>query len=146
MDLGSLQPAAGSRRPRKRIGRGEASGQGETAGRGHKGYGSRSGWKKRRGYEGGQMPLHRRLPKFGFTNIFRRTHEVVNVGALQRFDAQAVVDKALLHTAGLISKPQARVKILGDGEVTVALTVHADAFSQSAAAKIEQAGGQIVVA
>ncbi len=139
-----LRPSSGATRPRKRIGRGPGSGQGKTAGRGHKGQKSRSGYHHQRGFEGGQMPLHRRIPKRGFTNIFRREYDVVNLSDLDRFDAgdsvtpQELARKRLAHGR----RP---IKILGGGELKKALTVSAHKFSESARARIEAAGGRCEV-
>jgi large subunit ribosomal protein L15 len=141
VDLSSLRPAPGARQPRKRVGRGTGSGLGKTAGRGHKGRKSRSGGNSPPGYEGGQMPLQRRLPKRGFTNPFRREYEVVNLAALGRFAAGSVVDLEALAVAGLAGKHGKRVKILGKGALDHALTVKAHAFSESARAAIEAKGG-----
>jgi large subunit ribosomal protein L15 len=140
--LHSLKPARGSRKQRKRIGRGEGSGTGKTAGRGHKGAKSRSGYKFKRGFEGGQMPLHRRVPKRGFHNPFRVEYEVVNIDTLaERFDADTVVTPDLLREHGLVSGGKKLVKVLARGEVTKKLTVRAHKFSGKAAEKIAAAGG-----
>ena len=139
-----LAPASGATHARKRVGRGPGSGHGKTAGRGSKGQKSRSGYTHLRGFEGGQMPLHRRLPKRGFTNIFRRPYDPVNLSSLGKFESGHEVTPELLHSRGLIGK-NARVKILGDGEVTRALTVRAHKFSASAKEKIEKAGGRCEV-
>lgn len=144
MDLHTLKPAEGSKKTRKRVGRGPGSGLGKTSGRGHKGAGQRSGFKKNAGHEGGQMPLHRRLPKRGFTNIFRKEFQVVNVGDLVRCDAGEVTGDTLQAT-GLIKNLKHPVKILGNGEIEKAYTVKAHAFSKSAVAKIEAAGGKAEV-
>jgi len=141
MKLHELKPAAGSRKSPKRVGRGPGSGTGKTAGRGHKGQKSRSGYSKKPGFEGGQMPLHRRLPKRGFTNIFRTEYRVVNVERLGGFEAGSVVDPEVLLKAGLLAKGKDGVKVLGNGEIGVALTVRAHRFTGSAAKKIEAAGG-----
>ncbi len=138
MKLHDLSPAKGSRRSRKRIGRGPGSGTGKTAGRGHKGQRSRAGYSQRLGFEGGQMPLIRRLPKRGFTNIFRREVAAVNVRDLASFEGE--VTPELLVERGL-ARRGLQVKILGDGELTAALTVKAHRFSRSARQKIEAAGG-----
>ncbi len=115
------------------------------AGRGHKGYGSRSGSKKRSWFEGGQMPLQRRLPKFGFTNIFRKEFQIVNVGSLEKLDKEKEVTKEVLLANGLIRKKRLPVKVLGEGELTVKLTVKVDAVSKSAKEKIEKVGGSVVL-
>lgn len=143
MDLSHLKPAAGATKNRKRLGRGPGSGQGKTAGRGHKGEGSRSGSTLSPGYEGGQMPLARRLPKRGFANRFRREVRTVNVGALSRFEAGAEVDAAALAAAGLVPSATEPVKLLGEGDVKVALKVSVNAASGGARAKIEAAGGSV---
>ena len=142
MDQSTLKPAQGSKHPKKRIGRGHGSGQGAQAGRGHKGAQSRSGYKFKRGFEGGQMPLHRRVPKRGFHNPFRVEYEVVNLDTLgERFEAGTVVTLELLAEHRLISGTKKRLKVLGRGEVGKALTVHAHKFSGKAAEKIAAAGG-----
>jgi large subunit ribosomal protein L15 len=137
----SLRPASGATHSRKRVGRGPGSGHGKTAGRGSKGQKSRSGYAHLRGFEGGQMPLHRRLPKRGFTNIFRRPYDPVNLSNLERFDAGEEVTPDTLHSRGLTGK-NALVKILGGGEIGKALIVRAHKFSASAKEKIEKAGGR----
>lgn len=142
MRLHELTSAPGSTKPRKRIGRGPGSGQGKTAGKGHKGQKARAGRGPRIGFEGGQMPLQRRIPKRGFNNIFRKEYAIVNLGALEElFDAGAVVDYQALAAAGLLKKELSGLKILGDGEITKSLTVKASKFSASAKAAIEAAGG-----
>jgi large subunit ribosomal protein L15 len=135
-----LRPAPGATRPRKRVGRGPGSGHGKTAGRGSKGQKSRSGYRHQRGFEGGQMPLHRRVPKRGFTNIFRTEYDVVNLSALNRFDAGESVTPEKLAERRL-AYGRRPVKILGDGELKKALTVSAHKFSASAKSRIEAAGG-----
>jgi len=145
MDLSHLRPAAGSTKNRKRLGRGPGSGQGKTSGKGHKGRGSRSGGNTPPGYEGGQMPLSRRLPKGGFHNPFRKEYDVVNLSSLERFSAGAVVDAATLRETGLVGGKRA-VKILADGVLTKALTVKAQAFSKQAREKITALGGSVEVA
>ena len=140
-----LAPAAGATHYKKRVGRGPGSGHGKTSGRGHKGQGSRSGYRHQRGFEGGQMPLHRRVPKRGFTNIFRVEYDIVNLGDLaERFEAGASVTPETLATARL-SRKSRPVKILGDGELKKALNVSAHKFSASAKASIEKAGGRCEV-
>ena len=142
MALNNLRPPKGMKHAKKRIGRGQGSGNGKTAGRGHKGAKSRSGFKFKRGFEGGQMPLHRRVPKRGFHNPFRVEYEVVNLDTLGlRFDAGTIVTPALLIEHGLVSGARKLVKVLGRGEVGKALTVHAHKFSGKAAEKIAAAGG-----
>jgi large subunit ribosomal protein L15 len=147
MKLDELRPAPGATRRRKRVGRGPASGRGKTSGKGHKGHKARSGGGKAGGFEGGQMPLYRRLPKRGFTPHGDRTAwAVVNLKSLGVFGAGTVVDPDRLAEAGLIKKAdRARVKILGDGDVPHALTVRTHAISESARAKIEARGGQVDV-
>ena len=142
MDLSNLKPAAGSKHSKKRVGRGHGTGQGTQAGRGHKGAQSRSGYKFKRGFEGGQMPLHRRVPKRGFHNIFRVEYAVVNLDDLsKRFDAGTVVTPELLREQGLIHSTRQPIKVLARGEMTKKLTVHAHKFSGKAAEKIAAAGG-----
>lgn len=145
MKLSELSPAEGSVRQAYRKGRGAGSGNGKTGGRGHKGQKARSGGKVRVGFEGGQMPLARRIPKRGFHNIFAKPLESVNVSALEKFEDGAVVDAKALLDAGILSKCTYGVKILGNGEITKKLTVKASAFSESAKAKIEAAGGKAEV-
>lgn len=145
MKLHELKPAEGSRKERKRVGRGTSSGWGKTAGRGHKGQKARSGGGVRPGFEGGQNPLYRRLPKRGFTNPNRVEYAEVNLDKLNRFDANTEVTPELLLETGVVSNLKDGVKILGNGEITVALTVKANKFSQSAVEKIEAAGGKTEV-
>ena len=145
MKLNELSPAMGSTHVNKRKGRGHATGNGKTAGRGHKGQKARSGGGTRIGFEGGQMPLARRIPKRGFNNIFAKPLEAINVSVLEKFENGAVIDAEALLAAGVLSKCQYGVKILGNGELTKALTVKANAFSESAKAKIEAAGGKAEV-
>lgn len=146
MKLHELSPAAGSTKERKRIGRGAGSGQGKTAGKGHKGQKARAGRGMRAGFEGGQMPLQRRLPKRGFNNIFRKEIVAVNVADLEaRFENGAVVDVESLKQVGLVKNSFDGIKVLGNGELTKKLTVKADAFSESAKQKIEAAGGNAEV-
>lgn len=144
MELHTLKPAEGSRKKRKRLGRGSGSGTGKTSGRGHKGQRSRSGSTKRPGFEGGQMPLHRRLPKFGFTNIFKKEVQIVNVSDLGRCDGAEITVEAL-RNAGLIRNTKTPVKLLGNGSVDKPFTVKVAAFSKSAIKKIEDAGGKAEV-
>jgi len=141
MELGKLKPKKGARHARKRVGRGPGSGHGKTAGRGEKGQKSRSGFHRMLGFEGGQMPLHRRLPKRGFTNIFKKVIAVVNISDLERFDSGATVDESALRQAGLVKGRKDGIKILGNGKLTKKLTVHAAKFSESARRQIEAAGG-----
>ena len=144
MDLGNLHPSPGSKRPIKRVGRGPGSGHGKTAGRGHKGKGARSGGNVKPGYEGGQMPLQRRLPKRGFRPIARTSYSIVNVGRLGAFDAGSTVGPDELRARGLLRR-RGPLKILGEGTLDRALTVRAQAFSEKAKAAIEGAGGRAVV-
>jgi large subunit ribosomal protein L15 len=142
MALNNLRPPRGMKHPKKRIGRGQGSGNGKTAGRGHKGAKSRSGYKFKRGFEGGQMPLHRRVPKRGFHNPFRIEYEVVNLDALVlKFDTGAVITPELLREHGMVSRGTNKVKILARGDVDKALTIRAHKFSGKAAEKIAAAGG-----
>ena len=142
--LNTLAPAKGATKNRKRLGRGPGSGQGKTAGRGNKGFWSRSGSSQKRGFEGGQMPLHRRVPKRGFTNIFREEYLVVNVDDLEaRFDKGALVDPDALRASRLVRKAQGKIKLLARGEVTRALTVKVHRASAEAKKKIEAAGGKV---
>ncbi|MBA3270881.1 MAG: 50S ribosomal protein L15 [Acidobacteria bacterium] len=144
MDLSNLKPARGAKQNKKRVGRGPGSGNGKTAGRGHKGAQSRSGYSFKRGFEGGQMPLHRRLPKRGFNNIFRTEYAVVNLDQLEQvFDAGAMVSPESLREVGLIRGRKLPIKVLGRGEVTKAFTVHAHKFSGKAAEKLAAAGGTV---
>ena len=146
MKLHELSPAPGSVKERKRIGRGAASGQGKTAGKGHKGQKARSGSNAHIGFEGGQMPLQRRIPKRGFVNIFAKEIATVNVAAINdKFDDGATVTIEALVESGLVKKTRDGVKVLGQGELTKKLTVQANAFSASAKAKIEAAGGKAEV-
>mgnify|MGYP006293245703 FL=1 len=145
MRLHDLSPADGARKNRKRKGRGVGSGLGKTAGKGTKGHNARSGGGVRPGFEGGQMPLHRRLPKRGFNNIFKTPVEVINVRDLNRFESGAVVDQKMLAEAGLVSRRAKQVKVLGQGDLTVALTLQVGSASKSAKEKIEAAGGQVEV-
>ena len=141
MELHNLSPKAGSRKDRKRVGRGPGSGNGKTAGKGHKGQLSRSGRSHKRNFEGGQMPLVRRMPKRGFTNIFRKEFVIVNVGQLERFPVGAEITPDLLLAEGVISRLLDGVKILGDGDLSRKLTVRAHKFSKKAQDVIQAAGG-----
>ena len=145
MNLHDLSPVPGSTQVGKRKGRGIGTGNGKTAGRGHKGQKARSGGGTRIGFEGGQMPLARRLPKRGFNNIFAKPLEAINVSALEKFDNGATVNVSDLLEKGILSKCEYGVKILGNGELTKKLTVRANAFSASAKEKIEKAGGKAEV-
>ena len=142
MDLSNLRPARGAKHAKKRVGRGQGSGNGKTAGRGHKGAKSRSGFKHKRGFEGGQMPLHRRVPKRGFHNPFREEYDVVNLDTLaERFEAGVEVTADLLRERGLVGRA-GLIKVLARGDISKALTVHAHKFSGKAAEKIAAAGGR----
>jgi large subunit ribosomal protein L15 len=145
MQLHELAPAAGSTKGVRRIGRGHGSGWGKTAGKGHKGQNARSGGGVRPGFEGGQMPLMRRIPKRGFNNIFASKCASINVSDLERFTAGTVIDAELLKASGLCKKIENGVKVLGNGELTKSLTVKLTAFSESAKEKIEKAGGKAEV-
>ena len=146
MDLRSVTSKGTKHRTRKRVGRGTGSGSGKTSGRGHKGYGSRSGASKKPGFEGGQMPLYRRVPKRGFTNArFRTEYTIVNVRDLEAFDNGATVDLDAVLAKGLTSLETKLLKVLGMGELTKKLTVRAQKFSKSAVEKITAAGGEIVI-
>ena len=145
MKLHELSPVEGSKKGSRRIGRGHGSGWGKTAGKGHKGQKARSGGTIRPGFEGGQMPLQRRLPKRGFNNIFRKNVVAINVGTLNKFEDGAVVDIAALTEKGIVKNSFDGVKILSNGTITKKLTVKANAFSKGAVAKIEAAGGKTEV-
>ena len=145
MKLHELKPAEGTTKSKKRLGRGTATGQGKTAGKGQKGQKSRSGGGVRVGFEGGQMPLYRRLPKIGFTNVFRKEYAVVNLSDLERFDNGTIVNPEVLKEAGLVKAMLAGVKILGNGDLTKNLTVQAHKFSKTATEKIAAAGGKVEV-
>jgi large subunit ribosomal protein L15 len=144
MNLSSLHPAKGSRKDRLRVGRGPGSGRQKTSGRGHKGQLAGAGFTRKRGFEGGQMPLHRRIPKRGFNNVFRIEYTEINLDRLARVAKAEVTLKDMVE-AGLIKKESERVKILGRGDLSASLTVHAHKFSQSAQEKIEKAGGKVVL-
>jgi large subunit ribosomal protein L15 len=142
MDLSNLKPSQGSKHSKKRVGRGQGTGQGTQAGRGHKGAQSRSGYKFKRGFEGGQMPLHRRVPKRGFHNPFRVEYSVINLDTLaERFDAGTVVTPALLRERGLVHGEKHQIKVLGRGDFSKKLTIQAHKFSGKATEKIAAAGG-----
>jgi len=145
MKLNELSPPKGSRRSRKRVGRGVGSGKGKTAGRGTKGYNSRSGGGVRPGFEGGQMPLHRRLPKRGFTNIFKKKIAVINIRDLSKFESGSIVDEAALVRMGLVKGRRDGIKLLGHGEIETPLTIKINMLSKSAREKIVQAGGKVEV-
>lgn len=144
MKISDLAPEPGSRKKRKRIGRGPGSGHGKTSCRGHKGQNSRSGGGVKPGFEGGQMPLQRRLPKRGFTNIFQKKYSIINVGSLEKITEATITPEVLLQE-GLIKNTKDMVKILGNGEITKAVTVRAHAFSTSAKEKIGKAKGKAEV-
>jgi len=144
MNLSNLKPARGSRKDRKRCGRGPGSGLGKTSGRGHKGQLSGSGYSRKRGFEGGQMPLIRRVPKRGFNNLFRTEYAVINLDSLERIAKNEIGIEDLVK-AGLLKNASGRVKILGRGEMKTAKTIHAHRFSESAIKKIEGSGGKAVV-
>jgi large subunit ribosomal protein L15 len=145
MNLGNLTYAPGSRQKRKRVGRGQGSGLGKTSGRGEKGAGSRAGSKNKRGFEGGQTPLQRRLPKRGFHNRFRNEFQIINLKDLERISDVAKIDPQILHERGLIKKKNMPVKVLGTGDLSRQIEISAHAFSQSAKQKIEAAQGRISV-
>jgi large subunit ribosomal protein L15 len=143
MELSNLKPKKGARHAKKRVGRGPGSGHGKTSGRGEKGQKSRSGFSRQPGFEGGQMPLHRRLPKRGFTNIFKTDYAVVNLSDLERFDNGATVDETALRQAGLVKGQHDGIKVLGNGKLSKKLTVSATKFSATAKSAIEAAGGTV---
>lgn len=143
LTLNTLSPSEGSRRNKKRVGRGPGSGRGKTATRGHKGARSRSGYKNKPGFEGGQMPLHRRLPKRGFNNIFKKDWVIVSLDALNKFESGATVDRNALLEAGIIKKTDGMIKVLANGELTNSITVDVDRVSGAARTKIEAAGGSV---
>lgn len=145
MKLNELSPAEGSRSSRKRLGRGVGSGLGKTAGRGSKGHRSRSGGGTRPGFEGGQMPIHRRLPKRGFANIFKKKIVILNIVDLKRFESGAIVDEATLVTFGMAKGQYDAIKLLGYGDIDFPITVKVNAASKSAIDKIEAAGGKVEV-
>ena len=145
MDLSNLKTTPGSRSNKKRIGRGEGSGTGVTAGRGNKGYGSRSGAKKRKWFEGGQMPLQRRLPKFGFTNIHKKMYQIVNVSALEKLAKEKEINSDVLYKNKLVRNKNLPVKILGHCELKAKINVKVDAISKSAQQKIEKSGGSVTL-
>ncbi len=140
MNLSSLKPPKGQKQKKQRIGQGMGSGRGKYSGRGAKGARSISGYSIMRGFEGGQMPLHRRLPKRGFTNIFRKEYTIINVGVLEKLEGDAFTPESLL-AAGVIKKLQDGLKVLGNGELTRKITIKANIFSKSALEKIQKAGG-----
>jgi large subunit ribosomal protein L15 len=144
LKLNNLSPSEGARKQRKRIGRGQGTGHGKTAGKGHKGAKARTGFSMKAGFEGGQMPLHRRLPKVGFTNQFKKEYLIITLSDLERFEAGAVVNREALLAAGMISGKEKRlIKVLANGEISKAVTVEADKVSQGAKEKILAAGGAV---
>jgi len=143
LTLNNLAPSEGARRNNKRVGRGPGSGRGKTATRGHKGARARTGYSRNPGFEGGQMPLHRRLPKRGFTNIFKQEFAIISLRDLNRFEKGATVNRAALLEAGLIKATDAKVKVLANGEITTAVVLEVDKVSAGARAKIEAAGGSV---
>lgn len=144
MNLSGLRPPAGQKKSRKRIGRGMGSGHGKTATRGSKGQHAGTGFSQKRGFEGGQMPIHRRLPKRGFTNIFKKQFAIVNLGRLEKLDGDSFGPDRLMEL-GVIKKPGDGLKVLGSGELTRKITVEAHQFSKSAVEKIQKAGGTVQV-
>lgn len=145
MKLSELRPAEGAKTQRKRVGRGQGSGLGQTSGKGHKGLKARSGGGMRPGYEGGQMPMQRRLPKRGFNNVFRKEWSVVNVKDLNRFPADSIVDAEALYGAGLVKRSSSGIKLLGNGDIDRKLTVKVDRASKAAIEKVQAAGGTVEV-
>ncbi len=145
MKLHELAPAEGSRKSKKRVGRGVGSGHGKTAGRGTKGQKSRAGGGTRPGFEGGQMPIHRRLPKRGFTNIFKKKIVVINISDLEKFERGSVVDEVSLVKKGLVKGKRDGIKLLGNGDVAIPLTIKVNSVSAGARKKIEDAGGTVEV-
>lgn len=143
LNLSNLSPYPGATKQRKRIGRGQGTGQGKQAGRGHKGFKARSGSSISPGFEGGQMPLHRRLPKRGFNNVFKKEYGIVNIKDLEVFEDNTLVDTQALHDNGLVGKKYSMIKLLGTGEVTKKLVIKLANVSASAKSKIEAAGGKI---
>lgn len=144
MKLSELKPADGARKNRKRVGRGESSGQGKTSGKGAKGQNARSGGGVRPGFEGGQMPIHRRLPKRGFVSIFKKKIATINLNDLMKYEAGSVVDEYSLRNVGLIKGQFDEIKLLGNGDIGIPLTIRLKHFSAGAKTKIEAAGGQFV--
>jgi large subunit ribosomal protein L15 len=145
MRIHELSPAEGSKKKRKRVGRGQGSGHGKTCCRGHKGQRSRSGGQLRLGFEGGQMPLQRRLPKRGFTNIFRKEFNIINIKDLNRFEPNSTIDMDALREAGLVNRARGDIKLLGEGEISHPMVIKVDKVSKAARAKIETAGGKVEV-
>ena len=145
MNLSQLKLSEGARKSRKRLGRGPGSGHGKTSGHGHKGQKARSGGNVRRGFEGGQMPLQRRLPKRGFHNVFKKEYTVVNVSSFEKFEEGAIITPTELIKMGVVKKIGDGIKVLGDGDLNKAFTIKAHKFSESAAEKIRSAGGEVEV-
>jgi len=145
MKIHDLSPAQGSRKKRKRVGRGPGSGHGKTSCRGHKGQKSRSGGGPRLGFEGGQMPLQRRLPKRGFTNIFKKEYNIININELNRFAPDSILDREALKAAGLVKKVRDGIKLLGKGEILQPVVIKVHKVSRTAMKKIEAAGGKVEV-
>ncbi len=145
MKCNQLRPAKGAIKKRKRVGRGPGSGHGKTSCRGHKGANSRSGGGVPPGFEGGQMPLKRRLPKRGFCNIFKKRFTTINIRDLTRFEKGSVVDRQALTTSGLVKRPSAEIKVLGDGNIDYPLTLKVHSYSKAAKEKIETAGGKVEI-
>ena len=145
MRIHELSPAEGSKKKHKRVGRGQGSGHGKTCCRGHKGQRSRSGGRLRLGFEGGQMPLQRRLPKRGFTNIFRKECNIINIKDLNRFEPNSTIDMDALREAGLVNRARGDIKLLGEGEISHPIVIRVDKVSKAARAKIEAAGGKVEV-
>lgn len=145
MRIHELSPAEGSKKKHKRVGRGQGSGHGKTCCRGHKGQRSRSGGRLRLGFEGGQMPLQRRLPKRGFTNIFRKEYNIINIKDLNRFEPNSTIDMNALREAGLVNRARGDIKLLGEGEISHPMVIKVDKISKAARAKIEAAGGKVEV-
>lgn len=143
LNLSNLSPYPGATKQRKRIGRGQGTGQGKQAGRGHKGFKARSGSSISPGFEGGQMPLHRRLPKRGFNNVFKKEFGIINIKDLENFDDNTLIDTQILHDNGLVGKKYSLIKLLGTGEISKKLTIKLASVSESAKGKIEAAGGKI---
>jgi large subunit ribosomal protein L15 len=146
MKLHELSPSPGSRKNRKRLGRGVGTGQGKTAGKGNKGFKCRSGGKVRVGFEGGQMPIHRRLPKRGFTNIFRKEYEIVNISDLERFkDLEQIIDESIWRSSRILKGKNREIKILGNGQIDFPISIKVHKASKSAVNKIESAGGKVEI-
>jgi len=143
LNLSNLSPYPGATKQRKRIGRGQGTGQGKQAGRGHKGFKARSGSSINPGFEGGQMPLHRRLPKRGFTNVFKKIYGIINIKDLENFNDNTIIDTHVLHDNGLVGKKYTLIKLLGTGEISKKLIIKLAYVSEAAKTKIEAVGGKI---